>query len=391
MPLSPHESSMQRALQLAERARGRTTPNPIVGAVVVSADGRVVGEGFHERAGAPHAEAAALAAAGALARGATLYVTLEPCDHVGRTPACAPAIVAAGITRVVSAIEDPDPRVRGRGHARLRAAGIPVEAGVLEREAREANAEYFHRVETGRAFVALKAAVTLDGRLAADGGDSRWITGEEARRRAHALRDRYDAVLVGRGTLDRDDPRLDVRLPGGSGRDPVAVVLDSRLAAAPERALWNRAKEGAQVLVATTTAAPPGRVEALRSQGIDVASFPPDSTGRVDLASLLEELARRGMNSVLAEGGETLHTALLAARLVSRAHIFIAPRILGGAAGPRLVGDLGLRRVAESLFLVDPVHEILGSDILVTGRVVDPLAPPIPPAAEAADVHRHHS
>lgn len=378
---SPHASFLVRTLELAERARGRTSPNPIVGAVVVGGDGRVLGEGFHEKAGAPHAEVVALRAAGASARGATLYVSLEPCDHAGRTPPCTAAILDAGIARVVTALEDPDPRVSGRGHDHLRAAGVEVLAGLLADEARAANAEYIYRVATGRAFVAIKAAVTLDGRLGADGGDSRWITGEAARRRAHELRDHYDAVLVGRGTLERDDPRLDVRGISG-GRDPVAVIVDSRLSAPPTRVLWDRAKAGAQVLIATTSAAPPSRAAALRDGGIDVLLLPSTAAGAVDLAALFELLATRGVNSVLVEGGERIHTSILTAGLASRAHVFIAPSILGGASGPRLVGDLGIRRAADALRLIDPSIEGLGDDILVTGGLA---------SSEAADVHRHHS
>jgi len=358
---------MQRALELAARAAGRTAPNPVVGAVVVQ-DGRVVGEGWHQRAGAPHAEAVALAAAGERARGGELYVTLEPCAHSGRTPPCAPAVAHAGIARVVAAIEDPDPRVRGQGLACLRGAGVAVETGVLAAAAERVNEAYLHRVATGRAFVALKAAITLDGRLAADGGDSRWITGEMARERAHELRDTYDAVLVGRGTLATDDPSLDVRLPG-ERRDPVAVVVDTHLTAPAERRLWRRASEGARVLVATSTSAPPDRAAALERQGVTVVRLPLDPAGRVALDALFADLAARGLNSVMVEGGGELHTACLAAGLVSRVHVFVAPRLLGGRGAPRWIGDLGARRVADAFGLEDLETEAVGGDLLVTARV----------------------
>jgi diaminohydroxyphosphoribosylaminopyrimidine deaminase/5-amino-6-(5-phosphoribosylamino)uracil reductase len=358
---------MDRALALAGRARGRTSPNPLVGAVLVR-DGTVVGEGHHERAGGPHAEVVALERAGGAARGATLYVTLEPCAHQGRTAPCAPAVTAAGVARVVSAMEDPDPRTAGAGHGVLRSAGVEVDVGVRADEARRLNEAYLHRVATGRVFGVLKAAVTLDGRLGADGGDSRWITGEEARRRVHVLRDTYDAVLVGRGTLERDDPALNVRLPDG-GRPPVAVVVDSRLSAPPVRALWDRSKNGAQVIVAAVDGVSSEAVAAHRARGVDVLTTPPDPGGRVDLADLFRRLAARGLNSVMIEGGETVHTAALAAGLVGRAHVFVAPVILGGAAGPRLVGDLGVRRVAEAVRLEDVEVETLGPDVLITGRV----------------------
>jgi diaminohydroxyphosphoribosylaminopyrimidine deaminase/5-amino-6-(5-phosphoribosylamino)uracil reductase len=358
---------LERALELAARARGRTSPNPLVGAVVVR-DGRVVGEGWHARAGDPHAEAIALGRAGDLARGAILYVTLEPCAHRGRTGPCAPAVAAAGVARVVSAMEDPDPRVRGRGHDLLRAGGVRVDVGLLREEAERLNAEYLHRVRTGSAFGVLKAAVTLDGRLAADGGDSRWITGDAARARAHELRDRYDAVLVGRGTLERDDPWLDVRL-AGERRDPVAVVVDSALAGPAERNLWERARQGAQVIVAATDRASSGREAALRSRGVEVLRAASAPDGRVSLPDLFRQLAERGLNSVMIEGGEALHTAALAAGLVQRAHVFVAPVILGGRGGPRLVGDLGFRTVAAGLRLGDVEVETLGEDVLVSGTI----------------------
>jgi diaminohydroxyphosphoribosylaminopyrimidine deaminase/5-amino-6-(5-phosphoribosylamino)uracil reductase len=368
-PSSPGADApwMRAALALAASALGRTSPNPVVGAVLVR-DGRVVGEGRHERAGAPHAEIVALAAAGEAARGATLYVTLEPCVHEGRTPPCVPAVAAAGVARVVVAIEDPDPRVRGRGVAALRAAGIPVDVGVLAAEARRLNEAYLHRVRTGRAFVALKAAVTLDGRLGADGGDSRWITGEEARARARELRDVHDAVLVGRGTLERDDPSLDVRLPGDR-RDPVAVVVDSRLSSPADRALFRRAAAGARVVVAARDDAPASRAAALAARGVDVLRVAGGPDGRVDLAALLGALAGRGLNAVLVEGGERVHTSVLAAGLAGRAWIFVAPSILGGLQGPRLVGDLGIRAATGAIRLLDPEVERLGTDILVTGRI----------------------
>jgi diaminohydroxyphosphoribosylaminopyrimidine deaminase/5-amino-6-(5-phosphoribosylamino)uracil reductase len=346
-----------------------------------------VGEGWHRRAGEPHAEAVALREAGEAARGATLYVTLEPCSHRGRTGPCAPAIAAAGVTRVVSAMEDPDPRVSGRGHGLLRASGIRVDVGAMAGEAAGLNAEFLHRVRTGRAFGVLKAAVTLDGRLAADGGDSRWITGERARERAHGLRDLYDAVLIGRGTLERDDPRLDVRLPGDR-RDPVAVVVDSGLSGPVERNLWNRAKSGSQVIVAATDRASAEREAALRDRGVTVIRTAADATGRVALPELFARLAGEGLNSVMIEGGETLHTAAIAAGVVQRAHVFVAPVILGGREGPRLVGDLGFRTIASALRLRDVEVEALGPDVLVTGTIAPGGAGRPDDVSGAADVVR---
>jgi diaminohydroxyphosphoribosylaminopyrimidine deaminase/5-amino-6-(5-phosphoribosylamino)uracil reductase len=370
MPTLRHEEDirwMRMALDLATRGQGRTSPNPLVGAVIVK-NGEVVGAGHHERAGRAHAEIVALEEAGARARGSTLYVNLEPCAHTGRTPPCAPAIAEAEVARVVSAMEDPDPRVRGAGHRRLTEAGVTVDVGVLNQEAERINEEFSHRVRTGRAFGILKAAVTLDGRLAADGGDARWITAAAARARAHELRARYDAVLIGRGTLDRDAPSLSVRI-SGAPRDPLAIVVDSKLTSDPNRKLWRRAKKGAQVIVAATDEAPEDHVRRFEALGVEVLRVPADAEGRVDLGELFRRLANRGVNSILIEGGETVHTAALKAGLVERAHVFIAPRFLGGREGPRLVGDLGLRKIAEAISLVDVKHEILDADVLVSGRL----------------------
>jgi diaminohydroxyphosphoribosylaminopyrimidine deaminase/5-amino-6-(5-phosphoribosylamino)uracil reductase len=245
---------------------------------------------------------------------------------------------------------------------------------VGEAEARRLNEAYLHRTLTGRSFAVLKAAVTLDGRLGADGGDSRWISGEAARVRAHELRDEHDAVLVGRETVARDDPALDVRIPPdpdrGSRRDPVAVVVDSRLSLPPDRKLWQRARSGSQVLVGTTVAAAEEQGSAWSGRGIELLPLPAGADGRVDLAALLTALAGRGIDSVLVEGGGTLHTAMLRAGLYGRACIFVAPRILGGREGPRLVGDLGLGRIADAWRLADPEIEPLAPDVLISGRVV---------------------
>lgn len=391
---------MRRALELARRARGRTSPNPLVGAVVLSG-GRIVGEGFHERAGTPHAEIHALRAAGESTRGATLVVTLEPCNHTGRTPPCTEAIVAAGVSHVVSAMRDPNPGVTGQGHELLRGRGIQVDTGVLEAEATDLNAEYIYRVKTGRTFVALKAATSLDGRLGADGGDSQWITGSLARLRAHALRDRYDAVLIGRGTALRDDPHLDVRLPGAR-RNPLAAVLDSRLELPLHLALFDRASQGAAVFVFAHHDAAAEREQAVRDRGAEVIRVGVDDQAQLDLDEVLRALADRGCNSVLAEGGEKLHTSLLRRGLASRVHQFVAPCILGGRGGPRLVGDLGISSVAKALRLVRTQVEVWGDDVLMTGDLEanpgDERRSLRPDAAtenvlnqEGRDVHRNRS
>ncbi len=354
---------MHRALELARRGQGRTSPNPLVGAVVVR-EGQEVGCGYHAAAGGPHAEAVALAAAGPLARGATLYVTLEPCDHHGRTPPCTEAILAAGIRRVVVAHEDPDPRVRGRGIARLRAAGVEVAVGVLEEEARRLNAAYLKHRTTGLPLVTVKWAMSLDGRIATRTGSSRWITGPQAREEAHRLRDIHDAVLVGIGTVLRDDPALTCRIPGG--RDPLRVVVDSRLRM-PDHARMLR--EGSSpVVVATTHRARPEDVDRLRQAGAEVWVCG-EEDGRVDLLDLFRRLAQRGVLSVLVEGGSTLNAAVLEAGLVDRIVAFIAPVLIGGHEAPGPAGGRGVAEIEQALRLAHLTVRSVGPDLCVEAEV----------------------
>ncbi len=357
MSLAPaHERHMRLALREARRGLGRTSPNPAVGAVLVKG-GRVVGRGHHARAGAPHAEVAAIRDAGPLARGADLYTTLEPCDHFGRTPPCSLAILEAGVRRVFSGSADPNPRVNGAGIRRLRRAGVEVHAGVLRDACDALNETWFHYITTGRPHVTLKLAVTLDGRIATRTGDSRWVTGPRARALVHRLRDASDAVLVGAGTVRADDPRLTTRLPGGRGRDPLRVVLDSRLRL-PTRSRVLHPRSEAPTLVAPVAGRPPARpapgVEYLRCKA---------RGGRVDLRDLLRRLGRRGVATVLVEGGGEVAASLLDAGLVDRLLLFVAPRIAGGGlswlpgdgparmAGARAVRDLEVRRVGPDILL----------------------------------------
>lgn len=355
---------MGRALRLARRGAGATSPNPMVGAVVVR-EGRVVGEGFHRRAGTPHAEVHALRAAGPLAAGATLYVTLEPCDHHGRTPPCTEAILAAGVRRVVAAVADPNPLVAGRGLERLRGAGVDVVVGVREGEARELNESFFKYITTGRPFVTLKYAMSLDGKAAARTGASRWISGEASRALAHRLRARHDAVMVGVGTALADDPLLTVR--HGGGRDPVRIVVDSRLRLPPAaRVVAAAAASAAPTWVAATPEAPAERRAALEAAGATVITVP-DREGRVDLAALMDELGRREVTSVLLEGGPTLAAAALDAGLVDKVAAFVAPLLLGGAAAPGPVGGTGVPTPAEGLRLERVRVRRVGGDLLITG------------------------
>lgn len=355
------ELFMRVALREAAKGLGRTSPNPAVGAVLVKA-GRVVARGHHARAGGPHAEVVALRAAGARARGADLYTTLEPCDHFGKTPPCSRAVLEAGVRRVFVGSSDPNPLVNGRGVARLRAAGVPVVLGVLAPECDALNAHWFRFIRDRRPYVTLKAAVTLDGRLATRTGDSRWVTGEAARRWVHRLRDRVDAVLVGSGTARADDPRLTARLPGGRGRDPVRVVLDTDLRLPAGLRLF-RARSAAPTLVAhasrRTRRLGPG-VELLRCRRGD---------GGVDLRDLLAKLAERGITHLLVEGGARVHARFLEQGLVDRVAVFVAPK-LAGADGVPLYAGRGPARMADALRLEEVQVERLGEDVLVQGRPV---------------------
>jgi len=354
------EDFMRQALAAARRGLGRTSPNPAVGAVVVQG-GRIVGRGHHARAGGPHAEVVALRVAGARARGADLYTTLEPCDHFGRTPPCSLAILEAGIRRVVVGSRDPNPLVRGRGMARLRRAGVEVVRGVLDEECQHLNAPWFTFITEGRPHVTLKAAVTLDGKIATRDGDARWVSGPEARAWVHRKRDQVDAVLVGAGTARADDPALTARLPGGRGRDPIRVVLDTDLRLPPRLRLF-RQRSPAPTLVAHASLRRrrlgPG-AELVRCRR---------GPGGVDLRDLLAKLAARGITHLLVEGGAAVHARFLAEGLVDEVAIFVAPKILGGD-GLSLARGRGPARMAEALRLERVRVERVGDDVLVTGRV----------------------
>jgi diaminohydroxyphosphoribosylaminopyrimidine deaminase / 5-amino-6-(5-phosphoribosylamino)uracil reductase len=357
---------MDRALVLAAAGLGLTSPNPLVGAVLVK-DGAVVGEGTHRRAGLPHAEALALAAAGSAAAGGTMYVTLEPCAHHGRTPPCADALVAADLARVVVACEDPNPIVDGRGLARLRAAGIRVDVGLRAAEARALNRAFFCRMTRGRPHVTLKSALTLDGKIAAVDGASRWITGEAARHEAHRMRFAADAILVGIGTVLADDPELTVRHPELSGKEPLRVVADSRLRIPPGARVL-AAGDPSRTVVACVAPAPSDLAATLRRLGTSILELPGDA-GRVDLRALLDALAARDVVAVLAEGGAELAAGLLDAGLVDRLAFFLAPRLLGGRGAPGPVGGVG-RALKDAVGLVDVTSRQVGEDLLVEADVV---------------------
>lgn len=356
---------MDRALELAERGRYTVSPNPLVGAVVVK-EGRLLGEGFHERAGGPHAEAAALAAAGARARGADLYVTLEPCAHFGRTPPCTEAVLDSGVGRVIMAAADPNPLVAGRGAAALSRAGVAIlrADAVRRRRAQRQNEKFRLWIEARRPFVLAKWAGTLDGKIAAIGGGSRWITGKEARERALLLREEYDAVLVGARTVVADDPLLTRRLGKNRITPHWRIVLDGRLRVS-EKARLFRSPEGA--LLVTARSAGHASVRRLVSRGIRVWTLP-GRGGRVSIPRLLTKLSREGVTSLLVEGGgETLWEFFRADR-VDRVAVFLAPRILGGRGAPGSVGGEGFS-LGSTPRLSDVEVERFGEDLLVTGLV----------------------
>lgn len=354
---------MRRALELAHMAEGDTSPNPMVGAVIVDGDGNIAGEGYHHKAGQPHAEINALAAAGDKAKGATVYVTLEPCSHYGRTGPCCEALIKAGVKRVVSAVTDPNPLVAGRGLNRLREAGIEVTEHVCEDEAKKLNEKFFFWITHKRPFVSLKYAMTLDGRLAAAGGDSKWITGTEARTYAHYLRKTHDAVLVGKNTVLQDDCELTTRMV--EGKNPVRIVLDSKAAIPLNAKILNGE---AKTIIAVSEAAPQDKLDELQKLTNVEVLILPQRNGHLDLQALLEKLAAMEITSVLVEGGSEVHGAFIDAGLAERVYAFIAPKIIGGknAIGP--VGGIGSTDMSKALKLRDVEYKQLGADFLITSR-----------------------
>ena len=355
------ESYMREALRMAAYARGRTSPNPLVGAVIVR-DDTIVASGWHRAAGEPHAEIHALRMAGELARGATLYVTLEPCAHHGRTGPCAEAVIAAGIARVVVALSDPNPLVAGRGLSLLRAAGIEVVSGVCEAEARRQNEVFLKWVTTKRPFVTLKTAMTLDGKIASHTGASQWITGEAARARVHECRDVQDAILVGIGTVLADDPSLTTRLEGRTGHNPLRIVLDSEARTPIDAKLLTDG--AAPTLIAVSERADHRRVNLLHACGAEVVTL---GTERPDIGRLLDWLGAREISSLFVEGGAAVNWSFLAGGFVDKVHAFIAPMLMGGASAKTPVGGTGFDSPQTALHLRDLTVEQLGADILVTG------------------------
>ncbi|MBP0445780.1 bifunctional diaminohydroxyphosphoribosylaminopyrimidine deaminase/5-amino-6-(5-phosphoribosylamino)uracil reductase RibD [Roseomonas sp. SSH11] len=362
---------MRAALALAARGLGNTWPNPSVGCVIVR-DGRVVGRGHTRPGGRPHAETEALRAAAGRTEGATAYVTLEPCCHWGRTPPCTDALIAARVARVVVALRDPDPRVDGEGLQRLRDAGIVVEIGLLEDEARRVNAGFVRRLEHGLPLVTLKLATTLDGRIATRTGESQWITGPEARRMAHALRGCHDAVMAGSGTLLADDPELTCRLPGFAPRPTVRVIADARLRTPLGARLFNAE---APAWIATRPGHDPAALAALEQRGAEFVDVPPATGGGLEPEALLRALAAKGISRLLVEGGAILSASLLRAGLVNRVAWFMAPSLIGGDGLPGF-DSLGVDRLEQMPRLRVTSRRPAGDAWLVEADVIASPGPP---------------
>ena len=353
---------MQLALDLAASAKGKTNPNPAVGAVIVK-DGVVAGTGIHRKAGEPHAEVHAFRMAGDYAKGATLYVTLEPCSHFGKTPPCANLVRESGVKRVVVAMKDPNPEVAGRGINLLKEAGIEVEVGVLEQEARLLNERFIHNMLTNRPFVVSKFAMTLDGKIAAHNGDSKWVTGEESRHSVHKLRDEMDAILVGIGTVLADNPSLTTRLPEGNGKNPIRVILDSQLRIPLDVNVLDVSE--AKTIIVTEKQAPKEKVDALKKKGVDLLFVPKDEEG-LDLKAMLEELYKMGITDILVEGGSQINASFLRSGLINKFVMYMAPKLLGGQHSLTPFAGRDVARMDEAVDVDIFGIETFGGDLCIT-------------------------
>lgn len=353
------ERWMKRALRLAEKGRGRTSPNPMVGAVLVK-NGDIVGEGYHARPGGPHAEIVALQQAGQEASGAVLYLNLEPCTHYGKTPPCAPQVIQSNVNRVVIGMEDPNPSVKGSGVEALRRAGLNVEVGILERECRKLNEVFCKYILKKEPFVILKVAATLDGKIATRKGDSKWISGEASRHLVHQLRARVDGVLVGIGTVLKDDPKLTARIP--KGRDPYRIVLDSQLKT-PEEAEVIRASPS-KTIIASTEIAPKDKIEKFKKKGVQVLLFD-EKEGKINLKSCLSKLGEIGMTSLMVEGGSQVNGSFLDEGLVDKLLLFLSPKMMGDPKALGIFGGKGVSSIQEAIALREMKVRRVGEDILL--------------------------
>jgi len=367
--LRSDEYWMRRALRLAEKGRGRTSPNPMVGAVLVK-NGEVVGEGYHAKAGEAHAEVLSIREAGEGAEGATLYLNLEPCIHYGKTPPCAPAVIEAGVRRVVVGMEDPNPLVRGRGLETIKKAGLDVKVGVLERECQRLNEAFCKYILKKEPFVILKVAATFDGKIATRDGESKWISGEASRRLVHRLRDQVDGVVVGINTILKDDPMLTTRIKGG--RNPYRIILDSRLRI-PEEAKVIEISPS-KTIIATTGLAEKEKINKLEKRGIQILTLE-SNQGRVDLRHLLTKLGEMEMISLLVEGGTQINGSFLDEGLIDKILFFLSPKLIGDNQAFGIFGGRGVANLKEAFSLHEIRAKRVGEDILLEGY----LTPPIPP------------
>lgn len=362
--LSYDEKYMRLAMQLAGNAIGRTSPNPLVGAVIVK-DNRVVGCGWHRKAGTPHAEVHALNQAGELAQGADVYVTLEPCAHYGKTPPCAKALVEAKVKNVYGGLLDVNPKVAGKGFKILEDAGIHVEYGFLQDELRKQNEVFFKWIEHKKPFIVLKAAMTLDGKIATATGQSKWITNETSRAYGYKLRDIYDGIMVGINTVIEDNPMLTARVDGG--KNPIRIVVDSSLKIDINANVVQ--DKSAKTIVATTDKADKDKILKLQAQDVDVIVVDKDENDKVDIEKLLDILGQQNICSILVEGGATLSGSFVAKKLVDKVYFFIAPKIVGGKEAKTPVAGTGILNLQEALALKDIQIEKLEEDVLIIGRV----------------------
>ncbi|MFU2018715.1 bifunctional diaminohydroxyphosphoribosylaminopyrimidine deaminase/5-amino-6-(5-phosphoribosylamino)uracil reductase RibD [Peribacillus butanolivorans] len=352
---------MKLALDLAASAKGKTNPNPVVGAVIVK-DGVIAGTGIHRKAGEPHAEVHAFKMAGDYAKNATLYVTLEPCSHYGKTPPCANLVKESGVRRVVVATQDPNPEVAGRGISILRDAGIEVEVGVLEKEAQRLNERFIHNMITNRPFVISKYAMTLDGKLATHTGHSKWITGEESRHSVHLLRDEVDAILIGIGTVLADNPSLTTRLPEGGGKNPIRIILDSELRVPLDANVVQISD--AKTVIVTQENASVDKIADLSEKGIEFIIVPKTDAG-LDLRILMEELYKKGITDVLLEGGSEVNASFLRAGLIDKYLIYVAPKLLGGRNSLTPFSGINVDTMDEAMDVSISSVDMSGEDICI--------------------------
>jgi len=358
---------MRMALDLAEKGKGKVSPNPLVGAVIVKGD-RVVGTGYHARYGDSHAEIKALHEAGSEARGATLFINLEPCCHHGKTPPCVDQIVQAGISRVVISVKDPNPLVNGKSIDTLKGKGIEVKIGVMEKTAHRLNEYFFKYITTGIPFIILKSAMSLDGKVATKTGESKWVTGERSREYVHQLRNEIDATLVGIETILRDNPRLTTRLKEGEGRDAIRIVIDSLLRIPIHARIFTQESKADNIIV-TTTNAPMDRIKRLEENGAKVLFVEPKGRNRVDLQAMTRELGKLRITSLLIEGGPGINASAVQEGIVDKVIMFIAPRVIGGKSAPSAIQGEGVARMEEAVKIYSIKTRRIGDDLMIEGYI----------------------